>query len=289
MFKSAYKPFRQIGSDRIDLVLVVLWACLLLLAAIWLAPALFIICTSLKSTAEVLDTGAFSVPKEVFIQNYPLAWEKGHFSVTFLNSAIITFVKVPVGLAFSAMAAYALARTTLPARKVLIGIIIFGTMIPFQVMLAPLFTLVNGMGLTNTYMGAWLPYIAFGVPYQVFILYGFFKEVPQELSEAAVIDGASHFTIFWRIFLPISLPVLAALLILDFVSTWNEFAMALVLLLDGKNWTLPLSLMAFQGEFGSDYGPLNAAIVTTVAPAVIVYLIFQRYFVGGLTSGAVKG
>jgi raffinose/stachyose/melibiose transport system permease protein len=145
------------------------------------------------------------------------------------------------------------------------------------------------MGLINTYVGVWLPYIAFGVPYQVFILHGFFKEVPQELSEAALIDGASHFTIFRRIFLPISLPVLAALLILDFVSTWNEFAMALVLLLDGKNWTLPLSLMAFQGEFGSDYGPLNAAIVTTVAPAVIVYLIFQRYFVGGLTAGAVKG
>ena len=166
---------------------------------------------------------------------------------------------------------------------------IFGTMIPFQVMLAPLFTLVNSMGLLNTCVGVWLPYIAFGVPYQVFILYGFFKEVPQELSEAARIDGASHFTTFRRIFLPISLPVLAALLILDFVSTWNEFAMALVLLLDGKNWTLPLSLMAFQGQFGTDYGPLNAAIVTTVLPAVIVYLMFQRYFVGGLTAGAVKG
>jgi raffinose/stachyose/melibiose transport system permease protein len=285
----AASAFRPTGSDRVDPVLVILWVGLIVLAALWVAPALFILSTSLKATADVTNTGAFTLPKELFFANFPAAWEKGHFNVTFLNSVIITLVKVPLGLALSAMAAYALARVQLPAKKLVLGLVIFGTMIPFQVMLAPLFTIVNGMGLINTYMGVWLPYIAFGVPYQVFILHGFFKEVPQELSEAAVIDGASHFTIFRRIFLPISLPVLAALLILDFVSTWNEFAMALVLLLDGKNWTLPLSLMAFQGEFGSDYGPLNAAIVTTVAPAVIVYLIFQRYFVGGLTAGAVKG
>ena len=108
-------------------------------------------------------------------------------------------------------------------------------MIPFQVMLAPLFTLVNGFGLINTYVGIILPYLAFGVPYQVFILHGFFSEVPKELSEAALIDGASHFTIFRRIFLPVSLPVLAALLILDFVATWNEFAMALVILQDNAH------------------------------------------------------
>jgi raffinose/stachyose/melibiose transport system permease protein len=126
------------------------------------------------------------------------------------------------------------------------------------------------------------------VPYQIFILRGYFRELPGELSEAALLDGASHITIFWRIFLPISLPVLAALFILDFVATWNEFAMALVLLQDSGKWTLPLGLMAFQGQFSSAYGPLNAATVMTVLPATLVYLIFQRYFVGGLTMGAVK-
>ena len=161
-------------------------------------------------------------------------------------------------------------------------------MLPFQVMLAPLFTLVNQFGLINTYVGIILPYLAFGVPYQVFILHGFFSEVPKELSEAALIDGASHFTIFRRIFLPMSLPVLAALLILDFVATWNEFAMALVILQDNSMWTLPLGLMSFQSQFSNDYGQLNAAIVMTVLPATIVYLIFQRYFVSGLTSGAIK-
>jgi raffinose/stachyose/melibiose transport system permease protein len=289
MTVSAPRAFRQLGSDRVDPMLVGLWLTLLLVALIWLVPVIFIVMTSLKSTPEVMSTAVFTPPSELYLGNFPQAWERGHYTTTFTNSVIITLVKVPVGLLFSAMAAYALARIDLPFKKLTLALILFGTMIPFQVMLAPLFSLVNKLGLLNTYVGAWLPYIAFGVPYQVFILHGFFKEVPQELSEAAIMDGASHFTILWRIFLPISLPVLAALFILDFVSTWNEFAMALVLLLDGKNWTLPLSLMAFQGEFGSDYGPLNAAIVTTVLPAVLVYLIFQRYFVGGLTAGAVKG
>ena len=122
------------------------------------------------------------------------------------------------------MAAYALSRIRLPGGRAIFLLILFGTMLPFQVMLAPLFTLVNQLGLINTYVRIILPYLAFGIPYQVFILHGFFSEVPKELSEAARVDGASHLTIFRRIFLPISLPVLAALLILDFVATWNEFA-----------------------------------------------------------------
>ena len=166
--------------------------------------------------------------------------------------------------------------------------ILLGTMIPFQVLLAPLFTMVNRLGLIDTYAGIILPYIAFGVPYQVFVLYGFFRQLPKEMSEAARIDGASHVVIFFRLFLPLSLPALSALVILDFVSTWNEFAMALVLLQDSSKWTLPLGLMAFQGQFSAAYGPLNAAIIMTILPATIVYLIFQRFFVGGLTLGAVK-
>jgi raffinose/stachyose/melibiose transport system permease protein len=281
-------PFRQMGSDRIDPALVVLWIVLVVLALIWIAPVIFIISTSLKSTQDVMATSAFAPPPELYWQNYVSAWQRGRFSTTYFNSVVVTFIKVPIGLFFSAMAAYALARVRLPGRKLLLLLFLFGTMLPFQVMLAPLFSVVNSLGAINTFIGLWLPYIAFGVPYQVFILHGFFSEVSEELSEAAIMDGASHFTIFLRIFLPISLPVLAALFILDFVATWNEFAMALVILLNNNKWTLPLALMGFQGEFGSDYGPLNAAIVTTVVPAVVVYLIFQRYFVGGLTAGAVK-
>ncbi|MBY4593456.1 carbohydrate ABC transporter permease [Rhizobium sp. 8Z] len=279
----------QPSSMKRDPILIGLWITLVIVALVWVAPFVFIVFTSLKTPAAVTSTGAFMPPTELAYDNYSAAWSRGNFANSFFNSVIITVIKVPLGLFLSAMAAYALAKIKLKISKALLLIVVFGTMIPFQVMLAPLFTLVNSFGLIDTYPGVILPYIAFGVPYQVFILHGFFKGIPKELSEAALIDGATHFTIFRRIFLPVCLPVLAALLILDFVSTWNEFAMALVLLQDQHMWTLPLGLMSFQGQFSSNYGQLNAAIVVTVLPATIVYLMFQRYFVSGLTSGAVKG
>jgi raffinose/stachyose/melibiose transport system permease protein len=271
-----------------DWVLTGLWVSLVLVAAIWILPFVFIVFTSLKSEADIYGTGAFSPPSTWVWHNYVAAWKQGSFSSTFFNSLIISVIKVPLGLLLSAMAAYALAQIKVRGRRALFLLVLLGTMVPFQVLLAPLFSLVNRLGLINTYAGVILPYIAFGVPYQIFILRSYFREVPGELSEAALIDGASHWTIFWKIFLPISLPALAALFILDFVATWNEFAMALVLLQDSGKWTLPLGLMAFQGQFASAYGPLNAAIVMTVLPATLVYLIFQRYFVSGLTMGAVK-
>ena len=280
--------FRPSGLDRIDPVLVILWVVLLAIAVVWIAPFVFIVFTALKANSTVMGASAFAPPTSLEWGNFAGAWARGHFSTTVFNSVVITVIKVPLGLIISAMAAYALSRIELPAGRAIFLFVLFGTMLPFQVMLAPLFTLVNDLGLINTYVGIILPYLAFGVPYQVFILHGFFSEVPKELSEAARVDGASHLTIFRRIFLPISLPVLAALLILDFVATWNEFAMALVILQDNSKWTLPLGLMSFQSQFSNDYGQLNAAIVMTVLPATVVYLIFQRYFVSGLTSGAVK-
>jgi raffinose/stachyose/melibiose transport system permease protein len=280
--------FRPQGLGRIDPILVILWLILIVVAVIWIAPFVFIVFTSLKANSMVTGSSAFAPPTSLEWGNYVSAWARGRFSTTVFNSAVITIIKVPLGLFISAMAAYALSRIRLPAGRAVFLLILFGTMLPFQVMLAPLFTLVNSFGLINTKVGIILPYLAFGVPYQVFILHGFFSEIPKELSEAALVDGASHFTVFRRIFLPLSLPVLAALLILDFVATWNEFAMALVILQDNSTWTLPLGLMSFQSQFQSDYGQLNAAIVMTVLPATIVYLIFQRYFVSGLTSGAVK-
>lgn len=280
--------FPPVGSSRTDPVLVVLWAALVIIALLWIAPFVFIVFTSVKSIADVAQTSAFALPAHPAWANFPGAWVRGNFSTTVFNSVLITFIKVPLGLFISAMAAYSLARIEFTGQRILYLLILFGTMIPFQVMLAPIFGVVNDLHLINTYIGVILPYLAFGVPYQVFILHSFFSQVPKELSEAARIDGASHFTIFRRIFLPVSLPALSALLILDFVATWNEFAMALVILQDNRMWTLPLGLMSFQTQFSRNYGQLNAAIVMTVLPAVIVYMMFQRYFVSGLTSGAVK-
>ncbi len=282
------QAFRPVGSTRRDPLLIALWIALILVALVWITPFVFIVFTSLKTKAAIMTESAFAPPSTLDFANYVDAWGRGNFSVNGFNSVVISTIKVPLGLLLSAMAAYALARIPMKGGKLFYLACAFGTMLPFQVMLAPIFRQVNAFGLINTYPGIILPYLAFGVPYQVFILYSFFRAVPKELSEAARIDGASHFTIFRRIFLPISLPALSALFILDFVATWNEFAMALVILQDKEGWTLPLGLMNFQSQFQSNYGSLNAAIVMTVLPAAIVYLMFQRYFVAGLATGAVK-
>ena len=274
---------------KADPVIVGLWIALVITALLWAAPFVFITLTAFKTRPDLLRTGSFGLPTALAWENFAVAWERANLSVTALNSAVITFTKVPIGLFISSLAAYALTRMRFRWQKGLFLLIAVGTMIPVQVALGPLFRLVLNLGLLNKYLGILLPYIAFGVPYQIFILRGFFASIPRELDEAAYMDGASHFDVFVRIILPVSKPALAALFILDFVATWNEFPMALVILQRQEAWTVPLSLQAFQGQFGNNYTEMNAAIVMAILPVIIVYMLFQRYFVSGLVAGAVKG
>lgn len=272
-----------------DPVIIGLWIALILVALIWIMPFVFIALTALKTRPDLVKTGAFGLPTTFAWENFAKAWDRATLGTAFLNSALISFTKVPIGLFVASLAAFALGRLRFRYQQVLFILITIGTMIPVQVALGPLFRLVLSLGLLNKYLGILLPYIAFGVPYHVFIMRGFFRGIPTELDEAARMDGATSFGIYWRIILPLSKPVLAALFILDFVATWNEFGIALVILQRQDAWTIPLSLQAFTGQFGNNYTELNAAILMAVLPVVIVYLLFQRYFVSGLVSGAVKG
>lgn len=274
---------------KVDPVIIGLWIALLIVALLWMAPFKFIILTALKTRPDLITTGAFGLPTTIAWENFPDAWDRANLSVTARNSAFITFTKVPLGLFVSSLTAFALTRMRFRYQKALFILIVMGTMIPVQVALGPLFRLVLDLGLLNEYLGLLFPYIAFGVPYQVFILRGFFRSIPVELDEAAYLDGASRFGVYWRIILPLAKPALAALFVLDFVATWNEFAMALVIMQRQDAWTIPLSLQAFRGQFSNNYTQMNAAIVMSVLPVIIVYMLFQRYFVSGLTAGAVKG
>lgn len=275
--------------QRADPVLIGLWISLVIVAILWITPFIFIALTALKTRPDLIKTGAFGLPTTLAWENFSDAWDRANLATTGLNTALIAFTKVPLGLLISSLAAYALSRMRFAYQKVIFVLIVMGTMIPVQVALGPLFRLVLNLGLLNKYLGILLPYIAFGIPYQVFILRGFFRGIPKELDEAAFMDGASRFGVYWRIILPLARPAIAALFILDFVATWNEFAIALVILQRQDTWTIPLSLQAFQGQFGNDYTEMNAAILMAILPVIIVYLMFQRYFVSGLVSGAVKG
>lgn len=277
------------ATGNVDPVLAGLWLALLVFAAIWLLPLVFVAFTALKSRHDLLVGSPFLPPARPAWGNFADAWRRGHLAAYGFNSLVIAVVKVPLGLAVSSLAAFALTRLRFPLRRALTMFIVIGALVPVQIALSPLFTLLLKAGLLNTYAGLLLPYVAFGIPYQVFLLRGFFAAIPRELDEAAAIDGCSPFRYYWRVMLPLSLPALTALCILDFVGTWNEFSIALVLMQSKSMWTVPLALQSFQGLYGNSYNQLTAAILMSVIPVVLVYLIFQRYFVAGLTAGAVKG
>ncbi len=277
------------AGRRFDATAVGLWVALLIAAVVWALPLVFMLFTSLKSQAEIFSSSAFVPPGDPHWENYPDAIRRGGLLTAGFNSFVIAVIKVPLGLAVSALAAFALARMRFRWQKGLLAFIVLGTMVPIQVAVAPLFRIILSLGLINTHLGVILPYIAFGIPFQVFVLYGFFRAIPVELDEAARIDGAGSFTLLRRVILPLALPALGALFILDFVATWNEFAMALAILQSKAAYTVPLALQNYNTQFTSAYGQLNAAIFMSMVPVLVVFVLFQRYFVSGTFSGAIKG
>jgi raffinose/stachyose/melibiose transport system permease protein len=269
--------------------LVGLWIGLVIAALIWITPFIFMFLTSVKSPDDIANNPAWSLPTIWDWGNYAGAAQTGQIFQTGVNSLIIAVIKVPLGLFISALAAFSLSRLKFKWQRGLLGVIALGALIPVQVALGPLFSTMLNVGLLNSKLGLILPYLAFGVSYQIFILYGFFKAIPEDLDEAARLDGASNWRLFWQVILPLAKPALAALFILDFVSTWNEYPMALTLLQTQDQFTIPLGITNFQTQYGSNYGELNAYIIMSILPVLIVYLMFQRYFVQGALSGAVKG
>jgi raffinose/stachyose/melibiose transport system permease protein len=282
----SYEPNRR---RHVRWGLVGLWIGLVVSALIWITPFFFMFITSVKSSADIANNAAWSLPTVWQWNNYSDAANVGQLWTSGLNSLIIAVIKVPLGLFISALAAFAMSRLRFRWQKVLLGVVALGSLIPVQVALGPLFSTMLNLGLLNTKVGLILPYLAFGIPYQIFILYGFFKAIPEELDEAARIDGASNWRLFWQVILPLAKPALAALFILDFVATWNEYPMALTLMQTQDQFTIPLGITNFQTQYGSNYGQMNAYIIMSILPVLIVYLMFQRYFVRGALAGAVKG
>lgn len=274
---------------RADYARIGLWVALVVTALLWFMPLALMFLTSVKSDADLNALPMWALPGTWEWANYPAAIDTGDFWVTAGNSLLVACMKVPLGLLIAAASAFALARIRFRGSRLLLMVIAIGSMVPIQVGLGSLFNTMLGLKLLDSVFGLVLPYLAFGIPYQIFVLYGFFRGIPDELEESARIDGASTFRIFWQIVLPLAKPALAALFVLDFVATWNEYAMATTLLRSQENWTIPLAVQSFSTQFGTDYGPMNAFIFLSAIPVLIVYLLFQRYFVQGALAGAVKG
>ena len=274
---------------NVDYIRIGLWIALAISMLVWAMPLIFVVLTSLKSENQIFSTSSFSLPSSAEWANYAKALQTGNLLTAGGNSLLIAIIKVPVGLFISAAAAFALSRIKFKFSRGLLAAFALGSMVPIQVALGPLFRTILDLGLLNNPLGVILPYIGFGLPYQIFILYGFFTAVPKEIDESVRVDGGGNLRLFLQIILPLSKPALAALFILDFVSTWNEYAIALVVLQNKASQTIPLAIQSFQSQFTSSYGPLNAFTIMSILPVVIIYLLFQRYFVQGMFTGAVKG
>jgi raffinose/stachyose/melibiose transport system permease protein len=265
---------------------VIFYVALILATLFWLAPVITLILTALKDAGDFAVNGAFSFPKSIRWENFSEAWETGVKNY-FWNSVIVTGFKVPIGIVLESMAAFALTHMHFRWADRVFTYILIGLIVPMQMTLVPLTLLVNALNLIDTLTGLTILYIGFGVPFGVLVMRGFFRTVPVAIIEAARIDGCSWFKIFYRIALPLAIPAVVSLCILDGVATWNEFILAQIFLRSDELRTLPLGLVQFSTQFSTQYDQLAAAVLISVVPIVLVFLFFQRYFVAGM-GGAVK-
>jgi len=255
-------------------------------------PMLWVLLSSFKVSSQVLNSRnpLFELPQPRFVGNYVKAWVEVHFSRYFFNSVFITAVSVLATLTIGSMAAYVLGTFPYRINPALTLYFLGGLMVPFQMGLIPLFFLVLKLGLFNTYTGLILLYTAGSLPFTIWVLTGFFASLPGSLAEAAEIDGASPFQVFWKVMLPLARPGLLTVAIFNFLGTWNEYFMALVFITEERLKTLPLGLasLSIQKQYDTDYGALFAGVVIVMLPTLLVYGLLQNYITKGITAGAVK-
>jgi raffinose/stachyose/melibiose transport system permease protein len=260
-----------------------------LLSVVWLLPIIFVVMASLKDSNVLFSKdGLISVPTSITWSNFSAAWTEGTMGTYMRNSAIITAIKVPLAISVESLLAYSLAYKPSRLRTWIFGFVLVGMIFPPQAALVPLHSLLQDWHIFNSWVGLILVYLGFGVPFGTLLLRGFFRTVPQELHEAARIDGAGSLRILWKIVVPISWPAIAALAIFDTVWTWNEFLFAELFITNGNLRPVQAGLVALNGQYSMNVTLLSAGVVLSILPVVVVYVMFQRRFVSGL-SGALKG
>lgn len=265
-----------------------LYIILILLAIVWIVPIFTLVATAIKSKGDFYSgMSLFDLPDKIAWSNFTNAITKGRLLTYMKNDLIVSGLKVPLGIFVEALAAFALTRLQVRNRQGLFIFFLIGMMLPMQTALVPINVIFSKLGLLNSYFGLFYVYIGFGISFGILILRGFFQGIPKEMDEAAYIDGCNKWQLFAKIILPVAKPAIATLVITDFLSTWNEYLLASVIINDNAKKTVPVGIMTFVGEHGTDYGYLCAGVLLSVIPVIIVYLVFQRHFVEGM-AGAVK-
>jgi N-acetylglucosamine transport system permease protein len=223
--------------------------------------------------------------------NFVRAWNDARIGDFFVNTLIVVIPALIFTLIISAMAAYVLARFEFIGNRFLFYLFLMGMLFPIFLALVPLFSLVNALGLLNTYFGLILVYIAYSLPFTIFFLIGFFKTLPSELPEAAIIDGANQYQVFFLVMLPLAAPGLLSMAIFNFLGMWNQYVLPLVLVSDENKYVLSqgLAFLLFKQFYQNDWSALFAAVTMIMIPTLVLYIVFQGQIQRGMTSGALKG
>ena len=260
---------------------------LIIFTIIVVYPVVWMVFASLKDRGEIVSN-IWGPPQALAFENYTKAWERAQLGFAMLNSVIISLATVVLVTLFAALAGYALARFKFKFATAILLVFVLTMQAPVPII--PLYVMLVRLGLTNSYQGLILPMVAGGLPLSIFIFQSYFRTIPRELHEAAIVDGCTQLQAFLRVIIPIAAPVFATISILQFLGSWNEYFLPLILVRSPELRTLPLAIQVFFYDWGrSEWEQVFAALTVGSVPMIVVYILMQRQFIQGLTSGAVKG
>lgn len=255
----------------------------------WMIPIITAFLTSFRTNDEILKYGFWALPQQITFDNYIEAWNRGGLSRYLPNSFIITIPSLVFTLFLSSLAAYALSRFKFMGNRPLYFLFVAGTMLPFQILLLPVFRLTNFLHIYDTYAAVIVFHTAFQLGFCTFVLRNYMRTIPNEILEAARMDGCGEFRTYSQIMIPLTLPAMAALATLEFTWIFNDFLWALILLQRDVLKPITTGLASLQGQYISEWGIIVAGSLLGTLPTVIVFVLLQRYFITGLTLGATKG
>ncbi|UHA75505.1 carbohydrate ABC transporter permease [Paenibacillus sp. 481] len=254
-----------------------------------LYPLFFIINASFKNNSEI-SLNPWGLPQSFSFDNYTNALSNSFIGTYFFNSLYISVISTVATILLATAISYAVTRMKFPRlSKLVYSLLLLSLLIPPASLLIPLYLMIKDMGMYNTPLALLIPYTAFGIPLTVFVVAAFLKSIPQELEEAGIMDGLSTYGILGRIIIPLTLPTLVTVFILNFISHWNEYIMANLFLSSDKLRTLPVAVVAFADQYNMNYGALTAAITISIVPVIIIYAVLQKKIIEGVTAGGVKG
>jgi raffinose/stachyose/melibiose transport system permease protein len=263
---------------------------LMVYVVIILFPFVFVLFSSLKEDNVEISQAPFAFPKELYFQNFVDAWIQAKIDVYFWNSTYISFASAVIGILIAAGTAFALSRMKFPrTSKVIYGVVLLGMLIPGNVLFIAQYMLMMDLDILNTHWALFWPYTAGALPFSVLLITAFMKSIPKELEEAAIIDGLRAPGLFARIILPLTLPALVTVFIINFLGNWNEYLLANFFISKDALRTLPTGMVGFRDAYQTNYALIATGIVFSVTPVLILYAFLQRQIIEGMTAGSVKG